>query len=85
MTEEDKYRLQAQAARLVHMNEEVVFPLLKRNIDQAVGRLVHEFRKDPVPLLNEIAYIAACKDLLAELEAVTRAGNRAVIKLQQEP
>jgi len=84
MTDEDRLRLQAQSARLIHMNEGVVFPLLKRNMEASLDRMVHEFRKSGTPLINEIAYMAACKDLMNELMNLARRGDAAVIKLQQD-
>lgn len=73
---------QAHNARLVHLNEQLVFPLLKRNIDSAVNQLCNELKAKGTVSLSTVAYISACKDLAGELEQIARLGDRAVIKLE---
>lgn len=81
----EKLLSQAANARLVHMNEQLVFPLLNRNINAAVAELCHELKTTGAVSLAKVAYIAACRDLSQELEAVARTGDRAVLKLDIKP
>ena len=82
---DEKLLEQAHNARLVHMNEQLVFPLLRRNIDSAVNQLCNEMKAKGTVSLSIVAYIAACKDLASELEAIARLGDRAVVKLEIKP
>jgi hypothetical protein len=81
--QEEKLVSQAANARLVHMNDQVVFPLLQRNKEQALAQLCQEFKQTGQANVAHIAYISACTDLMAELEAVARTGDRAAGILQQ--
>ncbi len=77
----EKMRQQAADARLVHLNEQIVFPLLQRNVDDAIAAICHELKATGQVSLSKVAYIAACRDLVIELEGIARTGDRAAGKL----
>lgn len=74
---------QAANAKLVHLNEQLIFPLLDRNCEQAIASLCDTFKSKGLTDPSKIAYIAACRDLKIELEAIARQGDRAVAVLHQ--
>jgi hypothetical protein len=82
----DKEKLLSQAAdaRLVHMNEHLIFPLLNKRIDMAVTELCTQLKTDGQVKLSTVAYMAACRDLATELEAIARTGDRAFNQLNKE-
>ena len=81
MSELDKLRNQAANARLVHLNEQVVGPLLESKVKQSLDSVCHAFKFEGKIDQFKIAYIVALKDLQAELESVARNGDKAALKL----
>lgn len=84
MDKHERMLSQAANARLVHLNEQLIFPLLTKRVDSAITELCHELKTTGQVKLTTVAYIAACRDLVLELEAVAREGNRAFSKLQKD-
>lgn len=84
MEKEQRLHAQAANAKLVHLNEQLVFPLLQRNIDQAIISMCQELKARGVADISKVAYIAACVDLREELIAIARQGDRAVSVLNKK-
>ena len=82
---QEKLIAQAANARLVHMNEQLVFPILSRNVNQYIDKLCHDLKVQGTIEIADVAYIAACKDLMLELASIARDGDRAFTKLTEEP
>lgn len=80
---EEKMLQQAANSRLVHLNEQLIFPLLSRNADQMLVGMIHEMKTTGRADVAKLAYIAACKDLASELERVAQTGDRAVVRLDE--
>jgi len=83
--ETEKLLSQAADAKLVRMNEQVLFPLLNRRIDQCLASLCESFKHDGSVKAYEVAYIAAVRDIMVELGQVARHGERAAEKLNLNP
>lgn len=73
---------EAADARLVHLNESVVFPLLQRNADNMLIAMCHQLKATGMADVGKLAYISACRDLMQELEAIANKGDRAVGRLE---
>lgn len=80
---EEQMLQQAANARLVHLNEQLVFPLLERNADAMLTQVCQELKLGGMPSIAKLAYIAACRDLTQELKAIAMKGDRAVIRLDE--
>lgn len=78
---QEKLRQEAANARLVHLNEQLVFPLLQRNVMQTMEQMCHELKAKGTVDPCKVAYIAACRDLMTELEQIAQRGDRAVVRL----
>lgn len=76
---------QAANARLVHLNEQLIFPLLDRKIAERMAAMCEQVKKDGTASVGDVAYIAALRDLHTELIAITRQGDRASEKLGHNP
>jgi hypothetical protein len=86
MTRDDEKLLtQAADAKLVRMNEQVLFPLLVRRIEQSTADLCESFKHDGTVKVQAVAYIAALRDIMTELTQVARHGERAAEKLNLNP
>lgn len=83
--DQEKLLNKAADARLIHMNEQVLFPLLHGKVEARLASLCEQFKSDGQVRLGDIAYIAACRDILMELEAKARHGDRASAKLNLNP
>ena len=81
---EERLLSQAANARLVHLNEQLIYPLLDRNMSVMLEHVCNEVKQKGTVDIAKIAYIAACKDLARELEAVARNGDRAVVNLDKK-
>lgn len=80
----EKLMGQAANARLVHLNEQLVFPLLQSRIEQTLAAACFELSSTGIASVGKLAYIAACRDLIQELGAIARNGDRAVSKLDHK-
>lgn len=80
---EEQMLQQAADARLVHLNEHVVFPLLQRNAEAMLVAMCHELKLKGVADVGKLAYIAACRDLSQELQQIATKGDRAVVRLDE--
>lgn len=83
----DKERLYQAAAdaRLVHLNEQLIFPMLQANVEARLASLCEAFKAEGTVKLADVAYIAAVRDIQLELEAKARHGDRASEKLNLNP
>ena len=79
---DDRLRQQAANARLIHLNEQIIFPYLARAIDNTLAQLCSKYKADSKVDEAKVAYICACRDLLTDLEAAARHGDRAFARLQ---
>lgn len=75
----------ANDARLVHMNEQLVYPILDLKVEEALAQLCLDFKMNGSVSISKVAYMAACRDLKIELEAVARTGDHAAVKLNLNP
>ena len=75
----------AADARLIHMNEQLLFPILEGKVEQYLSQLCETFKDTGEVKVSAVAYIAACRDLMQELEAKARHGDRAAEKLNLNP
>jgi len=75
----DQERLlnQAADAKLIHLNDGVIFPLLKKRIDMEIADMCASFRTTGEANIASVAYIAACRDIMQELENKARHGDKA--------
>lgn len=80
---EAKLRQQVANSRLVHLNEQIIFPLLQKNSEAAIAALCAEFKAKGTVDLAKVAYLTACRDLALELEAIARRGDHAVTLLDE--
>lgn len=84
-THKEKLLNQAADARLIHLNEQIIFPLLQNKIDERLASLCEAFKTDGSVRTGDVAYIAAARDILLELNTKARQGDRASDKLNQNP
>ncbi len=73
----------AANARLVHLNEQLVFPLLQRNCESVLGQMCSEFKSSGAVSVSKLAYISACRDLIQELSSIARNGDTAAASLHE--
>lgn len=85
VTNKDKLLQKAADAKLVHLNSNTIFPLLTRRIDETVAGMCHLLKKDGTVRTADVAYISACRDLMQELEAIARNGDKAAIRVGAIP
>lgn len=83
MRVDEKLLAQAANAKLVHLNEQIIFPLLTVRIDQVLASICHELKHEGKVDSLKVAQIAAMKDLMQELETVARRGDLAAGKLNK--
>jgi hypothetical protein len=86
-TEKETERLlnQAANAKLIHLNEQLIFPMLQARVDERLAHLCEAFKTDGTVRLADVAYIAAVRDILMELDTKARHGDRAQAKLNLNP
>jgi hypothetical protein len=79
MDNKDQHRLISSAAdaKLVHLNDGVIFPLLNRKIEEQIADLCETFKGTSTIKASSVAYISACRDIMRELESIARHGDRA--------
>ena len=82
---EEKLLQSAANARLIHLNEQLLFPLLQGKIDERIASLCEALKAQGEVKLSDVAYIAACRDLLQELNSKARHGEHAAKKLNLNP
>ena len=85
MNNKDKLLQQAADAKLVHLNENTIFPLLQSRIDQQIADMCNRMKKDGSVTVADVAYISACRDLMVELSSIAKNGDRAAVKLNLYP
>lgn len=67
--------------RLANLGADVLFPILTKHRDELVQRMCARFRDGEKDLIAEIAQISYIEDLLAEIQNVSKRGERAFNKL----
>lgn len=85
MEETEKLMRAAANAKLVHLNEQLLYPMLQTKVEERLASLCNELKASGTVKLADVAYIAACRDLLADLEAKARYGDKAAQKLNYHP
>jgi len=74
----------AQDARLVAMNDNVVFPMLDKFAKDTMSKMVSLYKSGQKDFLGEVAYLAALNDLRVKFEHIQTNGNRAFEKLNNK-
>lgn len=81
----EKLMSEAANAKLVHLNQQIVFPLLQEKIEQQLAQMCEKFKTDGTVNPGSVAYISACRDILIELDSIARRGDRAGARLNLNP
>lgn len=86
MTKEQEALLNKAAnARLIHLNEQLIFPLLQTKVEERLASLCDALKSKGEVKLADVAYIAAIRDIREELMAKARQGDQASAKLNLYP
>ena len=70
-------------ARLISASDNVIFPMIKKMIDQKIERACGRFENGDTNFLAEIASIAAMKEIERSLRDKILQGNKAVKALHE--
>ena len=71
----------ANNARLIHLNESIIFPLLHTKVEERLASLCEAFKGKGEVKLADVAYIAAVRDIITELNSKARHGDKATVTL----
>lgn len=78
---EERLHKSAANAKLLSLNESVLFPLLNKKVEQNIATLCEDFKQGKPVDLNAIAYLAVARDMVQELDSLARHGLRDAEKL----
>lgn len=79
--EHERLLSRAADAKLIHMNEQVLFPILHKKIEQNLADLCEHFKGKNEVKMSTVAYIAACRDIIMEINSIARHGDKAAVDL----
>lgn len=85
MDHKEKLYQSAADARLIHLNEQLIFPLLQTKLDERLASLCEALKFEGTVKMADVAYIAAVRDIMLELKAKAGQGDRATDKLNMYP
>lgn len=71
----------AANAKLVHLNDSVIFPKLNQRAEMELASMCEEFKRLGTVKVSSIAYITAIRDLMQELNGIARHGDKAAATL----
>ena len=67
----------AANAKLIHLNESLIFPMLDKRVDMKLAELCENFKSKGEVRLADVAYISVCRDIMTDLNSVARHGDKA--------
>lgn len=79
--DEERLLNQAHDSRLIHLNDQLIFPLLKKKESELVATLCQQFKDKGTVGPHIVALITAYRDIGQELASIARRGESAVVKL----